>query len=86
MRNLLFTPEAWEDFEYWLANNPDMVKRIMSLIRDCCREPFQGIGKPEPLKHQLSGYWSRRINREDRMVYRIDENGTLVIIQLRTHY
>ena len=86
MRNLLFTPEAWEDFEYWLANNPDTVKRIMSLIRDCCREPFQGIGKPEPLKHQLSGYWSRRINREDRMVYRIDENGTLVIIQLRTHY
>ena len=85
MKKLLFMPEAWEDFEYWIDRDPDTVDKIRLLLKECCREPFRGIGKPEPLKHQLSGYWSRRISREDRMVYRVDRD-TLVILQLRSHY
>lgn len=85
MRNLLFTAEAWSDFEYWLDKDPEKAERIRDLLKECMRTPFTGTGKPEPLKHELSGYWSRRITHADRMVYRADKD-TIVIIALRYHY
>jgi toxin YoeB len=82
---LVFAGEAWEDYLYWQQQDKRMVKRINELIRETMREPFSGIGKPEPLKHALSGYWSRRITDEHRMVYR-PEQDALLIAQLRYHY
>jgi toxin YoeB len=82
---VLFAEQAWQDYQYWLAKDQQMLKRINLLIRDACRNPFEGIGKPEPLRHLLKGYWSRRINSEHRMVYRIAGN-VLQIPQLRFHY
>ena len=82
---VLFAEQAWQDYQYWLATDKQMLKRINLLIRDVCRNPFEGIGKPEPLRHLLKGYWSRRINSEHRMVYRIEGN-ILQIAQLRFHY
>ena len=77
--------EAWGDYLYWQQANKVILKRINALIRDCCREPYAGIGKPEPLKHHLTGYWSRRIDEENRLVY-IVEDGRLKIVQCRHHY
>ena len=85
MRNILFTPEAWADFEYWLDKDPEKAERIRDLIKECMRTPFTGTGKPEPLKHELSGYWSRRITHADRMVYSADKYN-LTVIALRYHY
>ncbi len=82
---LIFADEAWEDYLYWLKHDKKLVERINKLIAEVKREPFSGVGKPEPLKHALSGYWSRRINDEHRMVYKI-EGGSLQIAQLRYHY
>jgi toxin YoeB len=82
---LIFADEAWEDYVYWQKQDRKAVERINKLIADVKREPFAGVGKPEPLKHALSGYWSRRINDEHRMVYKI-ENGGLLLAQLRYHY
>ncbi len=82
---LVFAEQAWEDYLYWQQQDKRMVKRINELIRETVREPFAGIGKPEPLKHALSGYWSRRITDEHRMVYR-PEKDALLIAQLRYHY
>ena len=82
---LLFADEAREDYLYWQKQDRRMVERINKLIRETQREPFTGVGKPEALKHALSGYWSRRITDEHRMVYRIEGN-TLLIAQLRFHY
>jgi toxin YoeB len=82
---ILFAEQAWEDYQHWLATDKKLLKRINLLIRDTCRDPFQGIGKPEPLRHLLKGYWSRRINEEHRMVYRV-EGETLLLAQLRFHY
>jgi toxin YoeB len=82
---VLFAEQAWQDYQYWLATDKQMLKRINLLIRDSFRNPFEGIGKPEPLPHLLKGYWSRRINSEHRMVYRIEGN-VLQIAQLRFHY
>ena len=82
---LIFADEAWEDYLYWQKQDKQMVERINKLIREIQREPFAGMGKPEPLKHSLSGFWSRRITDEHRMVYRI-EGKTLLIAQLRFHY
>jgi len=84
-RKIVFSTEAWEDYQYWQKNNSKILKRINSLIRESLRTPFNGIGKPEPLKHVLSGYWSRRIDHTHRMVYRL-HNENLEIIQLRYHY
>jgi toxin YoeB len=83
--NLQFSEHAWEDYLYWQETDKSILKRINLLIKDIRRSPFDGIGKPEPLKHALSGFWSRRINDEHRMVYRIDDD-TLFIAQLRYHY
>jgi toxin YoeB len=82
---LIFAENAWDDYLYWQKTDKTILKRINALIKDITREPFEGIGKPEPLKHALSGYWSRRINDEHRIVYKIQDNS-LLIAQLRYHY
>ena len=82
---LIFADEAWEDYLHWQAQDKGMVERINTLIRATQREPFAGVGKPEALKHGLSGFWSRRITAEQRMVYRV-ANDALEIAQLRFHY
>ena len=76
---------GWEDYLYWQSTDRTILKRINRLIAEIMREPFEGIGKPEPLKHQLSGFWSRRIDDRHRLVYAI-ENDTLLIAQCRDHY
>jgi toxin YoeB len=83
--NLIFSPQAWDDYLYWLDHDPKMVSRINLLIKEIVRNPHTGIGKPEPLRHALAGYWSRRIDSEHRIVYRRSEDG-LLIAQLRFHY
>ena len=82
---LVFADEAWEDYLYWQKHDKRMVERINKLVDEVKREPFAGVGKPEPLKHALSGFWSRRISDEHRMVYTI-EGGALLLAQLRYHY
>ena len=82
---ILWHPSAWDDYVYWQQNDRKILVRINELIRDCQRNPRSGIGKPEPLKHALSGYWSRRINEEHRLVYTVD-GKTLIIAQCRYHY
>lgn len=82
---LIFSAKSWEEYLYWQKTDKAMLKRINALIKDVTRDPFEGIGKPEPLKHSLSGYWSRRINDEHRFVYKISDNE-LLIAQLRYHY
>lgn len=82
---LIFADEAWEDYLCWQKQDEHMVERINKLIREIQREPFTGIGKPEALKHSLSGFWSRRITDEHRIVYRV-EGDALLIAQLRFHY
>ena len=83
--NILFTDKAWDDYQYWVVNDSSMIKRINRLIDDIRRTPFTGIGKPEALKHQLAGYWSRRITDEHRLVYAVEENQ-VVIITARHRY
>jgi toxin YoeB len=80
-----FSSKGWEDYLYWQSTDRVMLKRINLLIKEIEREPFGGKGKPEPLKHQLSGFWSRRIDSQHRLVYAI-ENDTLLIAQCRDHY
>lgn len=82
---LIFSERAWEDYLYWQETDRRLVARINQLIRDIQREPFSGIGKPEPLRHAFQGYWSRRINDEHRIVYKIQDDAVL-IAQLRYHY
>lgn len=82
---LVFAEQAWQDYLYWQENDRKLVQRINALIRETSRTPFQGTGKPEPLKHAFSGYCSRRITGEHRMVYKASE-GELLIAQLRYHY
>jgi len=82
---LIFSEHAWEDYIYWQKTDRKVLNRINKLIREAQREPFQGIGKPEPLKHGLAGYWSRRINETDRMVHKVTDSAML-IAQLRYHY
>lgn len=80
-----FRERAWQDYLYWQETDKQILKRINLLIKDIQRSPFDGIGKPEPLKHQFSGFWSRRINDEHRLVYTFIE-ADLVIVQCRYHY
>lgn len=82
---LIFAEQAWEDYLFWQETDKKILKRINALIKDTTRTPFEGIGKPEPLKNALSGYWSRRINEEHRMVYKV-EDDSLFLAQLRYHY
>ncbi|MFT5351908.1 MAG: toxin YoeB [Planctomycetota bacterium] len=82
---LVFAKKAWEDYLYWQKTDKKILKRINMLIKEIQRDPIEGIGKPEALKHALSGYWSRRINDEHRIVYKVDD-VSLFIAQLRYHY
>lgn len=82
---LIFADEAWDDYLYWQKHDKRMVERINKLIQETQREPFLGVGKPEPLKHALSGFWSRRITDEHRMVYQV-EGDALLLAQLRYRY
>ncbi len=82
---IVFSEQAWEDYLYWQKVDRKLVARINALIREIVRSPFEGTGKPEPLKHALAGWWSRRINEEHRIVYRI-EHESLWLAQLRYHY
>ena len=82
---LIFADQAWEDYLYWQQQDKRIVKRINDLIEAAKRDPFAGIGKPEPLKHALAGYWSRRITEDHRMVYK-PEKDALLLAQLRYHY
>lgn len=82
---ILFSERAWEDYLYWQQTDKKMLNRVNNLIKDIQRNSYSGIGKPEPLKHGLSGYWSRRIDDEHRILYKID-NDTLLLVQIRYHY
>ena len=87
--SISFTDEGWEDYCFWQETDPKMVFRINALLKDTKRHPFSGIGKPEPLKGQFKGFWSRRINQEHRLVYMVkgqDGEQTLIIAQCRYHY
>lgn len=84
-RKIIFENSVFEDFNYWVANDKKLYQRIIKLIKDIDRSPFSGLGKPEPLKHELSGYWSRRIDDEHRLVYKVTDDS-LLIIACRYHY
>jgi toxin YoeB len=84
-RSITFTDEAWADYQWWISNDPDTLVRLNALIRECQRTPFVGTGKPEPLKNDLKGFWSRRVTKADRLVYRADAKS-IEIIACRFHY
>ncbi len=81
----LFVDESWEDYLYWQKTDKNVLKRINLLLKDISRNPFAGIGKPEPLKHNYRGYWSRRITDEHRLIYKIDKDE-IQVIKCRFHY
>ena len=86
---LQFTSAAWDDYCHWQTTDPAVITRINALLANARRDPFRGIGKPEPLRGELSGWWSRRINREHRLIYRCvgrGEEQSLEVIQCRDHY
>jgi toxin YoeB len=82
---LVFDERAWDDYLHWQQTDPKLLARLNTLIRECQRTPFAGIGKPEPLRGPLSGWWSRRLTHEHRLVYRVSEDR-LLIAQCRYHY
>jgi len=82
---LIFSDKAWEDYLYWQRIDKQMIKKINQLIKDIKRDPFNGIGKPEPLKYDLGGFWSRRITDEHRLIYEADDNS-IGIVSCRFHY
>ncbi len=83
--NLTFTPSAWEDYQWFVTHDRKLLKRINQLLRESLRTPFEGIGKPESLKGELSGYWSRRINEEHRLVYTVKQEH-VIVVACRYHY
>lgn len=83
--NKVFSDEAWEDYQYWMENDRKILRKVNELLRDIERNGNTGIGKPEPLRHDLEGYWSRRITREHRLIYRIQDDEIL-IAKCRRHY
>ncbi|MEI6167072.1 MAG: Txe/YoeB family addiction module toxin [bacterium] len=82
---IVFSSQGWEDYLHWQQTDKKLLKRVNDLIKEIVRTPFEGIGKPEPLRHALGGYWSRRINDEHRLVYKV-EGDTVLIAQARYHY
>jgi len=82
---ICFTETAWEQYQYWISQDSKTLKKINQLLKDCQRNPTEGIGQPEPLKGELSGYWSRRIDKTNRLVYHFDEQN-IYIIQCKFHY
>lgn len=85
MHDVLFMPKAWQDLGWWVQNDIKTIKKIHSLLENACRTPFEGIGQPEPLKANYSGYWSRRINLEHRIIYKVEE-FQIVVISVKGHY
>ena len=85
MSKITFAEDAWDEYLYWQSHDKRVLKKINTLLKSIQREPFSGEGKPEPLKGELSGNWSRRINEKDRLVYKIGEN-TITILQCKGHY
>lgn len=83
--NLVFTENAWDDYLYWQRQDGKKVERINDMLKDISLEPYKGIGKPEPLRGNLSGWWSRRIDTEHRLVYRVEANQ-VIVLQCRYHY
>lgn len=84
-----FTPTGWEDYCYWVGNDREKVERIHELVKDIGRDPFKGLGKPEPLRHELAGFWSRRIDGEHRLVYAVEgdrKNRKVIVLMCRYHY
>lgn len=82
---VVFSEHGWDDYCHWLEADRRTLKRINALIRDIQRHPYEGMGKPEPLRHALSGYWSRRIDAEHRLVYKVEAEA-LYVVQARRHY
>lgn len=82
---LSWAAHAWDDYLYWQQTDKKILKRINLLLKDIKRQPFEGVGSPEPLKHNWSGYWSRRIDREHRLVYKVTDDA-IIIVQCRYHY
>ena len=82
---LIFAEQAWDDYQFWLQTDRKITRRVHELIKDTMRSPFEGIGKPDPLRHALAGYWARRITEEHRMVYKVEGNS-LLLAQLRYYY
>ncbi|HEY8999793.1 MAG TPA: Txe/YoeB family addiction module toxin [Mucilaginibacter sp.] len=82
---IIFLSSGWEDYLYWQGTDKSMLKKINSLIKEIERAPFEGNGKPEPLKHNLAGWWSRRMNLEHRLVYKVEDKA-IIILQCRYHY
>lgn len=80
-----FDSNGWEDYLYWQKTDKKMLARVNQLIKDITRTPYEGLGKPEPLRHEMTGYWSRRINERHRLVYTV-KNNTVIIVQCRYHY
>lgn len=85
MRNLEFDKKGWADFGYWLVQDKKIAQKIFTLIEECLKSPFAGIGKPEPLKQNYAGYWSRRIDQEHRLIYKVLENK-IIIVSCKGHY
>jgi toxin YoeB len=85
MRNITFTPDAFADFTDWAKQDKKIYRKIVSLINDALRQPFTGLGKPEPLKYELKGFWSRRITDEHRLVYKVTDTE-IVVVSCRFHY
>lgn len=86
---VVFSDRGWEDYQHWVATDRDRLERLNALIEECRRTPFKGTGKPEPLKGDLQGWWSRRLTKEDRLVYRVKGSGSdqrLEVAQCRFHY
>ncbi len=84
-RNLMFTPQSWSDYTYWLDQDKKTIRKINKLVADILRNPFEGIGKPEPLKDNYSGFWSRRIDDKNRLIYSVTDES-INIIACRFHY
>ncbi len=85
MRELLFMPKAWQDLGWWMQNDIKQVKKIYSLLENCVKTPFTGLGQPELLKANFKGYWSRRINLEHRIIYKVEETK-IIVVSLHGHY
>ena len=80
-----FSRRAWADYLYWVRTDTKVARRVTRIVADCLQDPFAGIGNPEPLKHELAGYWSRRITKEHRFVYKVVD-GKCIVVQCRYHY
>jgi toxin YoeB len=85
VKQVSFTPTAFDEYNEWIRNNPEIIPKILELIRDISRNPFKGLGKPEPLKGNFKGFWSRRITQEHRLVYKVDSDS-IFIVKCRGHY